>query len=450
MACPLWSWSLLVCASPLPKLKGVALQAQVGSTVYTQSVTRAVDPKNPLGDAPPSTTAFPQVSLSLHYGQLTRGPLSGTRVLIKAYVANQDENPNVSTVDVASRLESAYSSASLWSTPLSISEAMANNEVAAHERLQGDSITHIPFLSKCLGQEETRWGTAASNSEEPASILNVFVWTGERVRMAMPEKPPPTLASYLSLRKRGATVGAFADRSVPFTATVARSKFLRSALSDALRGLQAMHDANLLHTSITPEAIGITQEDDRAGVKGRLENFMFARDARSCELVHRVDASGEVLARFAEQPDPLDAELKRRARRAGATNSIDLARFGRADDLRAFGVTCLVCIVGACAPSTCNLESSELYRLIDGPFALDLFESPTDGSVDVAALREYLESEDRLQIFSNDKNGGVGGVDILKGCRGWDLLELLLGPWDQRPTCAEALAHPFWTLPCKL
>ena len=66
----------------------------------------------------------------------------------------------------------------------------------------------------------------------------------------------------------------------------------------------------------------------------------------------------------------------------------------------------------------------------------------TDG-VDVPQLREYLDADDGLRV------GGVGGVELLDtggaGSSGWDLLALLLHPeWAERPSAAEALAHPFF------
>jgi len=65
----------------------------------------------------------------------------------------------------------------------------------------------------------------------------------------------------------------------------------------------------------------------------------------------------------------------------------------------------------------------------------------TDG-VEVEALREYLDAEPLLRI------GGAGGVDILDqaGGAGWELLaSLLAGPWQERPSAAEALQHRFWS-----
>lgn len=66
----------------------------------------------------------------------------------------------------------------------------------------------------------------------------------------------------------------------------------------------------------------------------------------------------------------------------------------------------------------------------------------TRAGVDVTALRAYLDAEETLRI------GGVGGVDVLDLAdgAGWELLGMLLaGPWQERPSAAEALEHRFWS-----
>lgn len=456
-------------AYALAALKGVALQALVARVSYTQRTISAPDPQKLLGasdDEPTTPSAtWPEVVVNYYYGQLTRGEGAGTRVLIKEYTTTAESSGSepatdasvermrarLESLDTIGRLEAALSAESLPSA-LAISEAMAQAERSAHERLGAQP----KFFTKFLGSEETAWDAAAAAPDADApTIRNVYVWTGERVRMAMPQRAPPTLASYCALRCAGQTAGHFTDRSVPRTATVQRSKFLRAALSDALRGLEALHEANLVHCGISLESIGITQEDDRAGVKGRLENLHFSRDARSLELASRVDEqTGSLLPRYQGRPDPLDTELRRRAERAGAlgeSGDEGAGRFGRADDMRAFGATMLLAIMVACAPSTSEVDVAELARLLDGPFALDLYESPTDGAVDIEALKEYLVAADELRLESAEANrDGVGGVDLLESGGGWDLVGALLGPWADRPTATEALAHRFWETTCSV
>ena len=111
---------------------------------------------------------------------------------------------------------------------------------------------------------------------------------------------------------------------------------------------------------------------------------------------------------------------------------IERSAFGRADDMREFGLLLLQMMLlpssmagGGSAPYEGQLSDLRLRSYCDGAFRLrDADGDPTDG-VDIEGLRAYLDADDSLRI------GGVGGVDILDAAdgSGWDLLQrMMAGP----------------------
>jgi serine/threonine protein kinase len=318
-----------------------------------------------------------------------------------------------------------------------LAEAIAENEFAAHRRVQaavGGDVERLGLL-RMLGTQS-----------DEGVILSVFPWRGEQVRMALPTQLPPTLGSWAQKRARGETEGArLWDRSVPQRACQQRGRFLRSALRGALVGLSTLHASGLLHQSLSPAAVLLSSEDDREGgtVRGTLSELGFCRDAPSLSAAYRTSDEGEELAMYEGRSDPLGSGLLERAvlktRRPG--DPTERAAFGRADDVREFGVLCLEAFILGNAPPDAPLSPSKLRALCDGPFAAsDEFGGRTDG-VDVQGLRGYLDAEPGLRL------GGVGGVDVLdvSGGSGWELLAAMLSAeWEHRPSAEEALQHRFW------
>ena len=335
---------------------------------------------------------------------------------------------------------------------VSVAEALAENEYASHCRVQalcGQNDVEKAGLLRLLGRQVPR---DAGGGEE-ATILHAFPWRGEDVRMALPTSLPPTLASWAEARARGATPGAKFDGSVPRQGLQERGRFVRAALRGALTGLDTLHGAGLVHQSLGPGAVLLSTADDRKAerAQGWLTELGFCRDARSLELCYRASDDGtSVLPAFEGSADVLDAGLLERAcRRCVRPGDPDeRARFGRADDMREFGMLVLSSVLlpnadpaGAGAGGGA-LDAVQLRALCDGPFAADDDGLKTDG-VDVERLRAYLDADERLRL------GGVGGVDVLDvgGAErsGWDLLAALLAArWEDRPSAAEALQHPWW------
>ena len=127
-------------------------------------------------------------------------------------------------------------------------------------------------------------------------VLHAFPWTGENVRMALPTRPPPTLAWWAEKRALGQTEAQRTWKGVPVRAMEMRGRFVRRALKGALAGLATLHQVGLLHQSLSPQAVMLSTEDDRKGdsVSGMLQDLQFCRDARSLAYVNEhLDAAAE-------------------------------------------------------------------------------------------------------------------------------------------------------------
>lgn len=315
-----------------------------------------------------------------------------------------------------------------------------------------------------------------------SSLLAAFPWRGEHVRMALPTRLPPTLGGWAQKRRAGTTEGAkLWDRSVPLRAAQQRGRFVRSALRGALVGCASLHASGLLHQSLSPAAILLSTDDDKTAgetLKSYLTELSFCRDQRSLQLAYRTDSEGEMLAAFEETSDPLDNGLIQRTLRRTVRpgDPAERTAFAVADEIREFGMLMLEAFVLMNAPPDQQtsggdgagegagegapaMTSLRLRSLCDSTFcAADADGFKSDG-IDVPALRAYLDAEDGLRV------GGVGGVEMLDkagkaaptsaaalsgyaGQSGWDLIAWMTSPtWEERPTAAQALEHPFWKAP---
>ena len=437
--------SLAVAVSPSRSLLGVDSQRVLSTLRYGVVTTSDPDPEALLSGRAAAELGREEVTVSLAFGQLTRGDAAGTRVLIKEYRA--DQTPQTPTEIARAQLEGSLGGAppggldqlealfaSDGRSAASIAAAMAENEFAAHLRLQppggsDEAYGYRGKLSKLLGQE----------SPEPGTIRMVFPWYGEVTRMALPTRTPPTLATWLDLHARGETLSAKVEANIPGRTCQLRGEYARGALSTALLGLTRLHEAALTHGSLGASAVLVSSEDDRKGAsggKGRLLDLAFARDLRSLEPASRVGGDGALLPLLADRPDPLATDLRERAARAGAAEE---GAFGTADDMRAFGVLLLQAMVEPNAERGA-FPLARLLQLIDGPFAASSRAS-ADGAVDVDGLRDYLAADEAC------RRGGYGGVELLDsaGGAGWSLVASLLGPYAERPSAAAALGHPFWS-----
>ena len=124
---------------------------------------------------------------------------------------------------------------------------------------------------------------------------------------------------------------------VPVKAARQRGKFVRAALRDALRGLDALHAAGLVHQGLGPSAVLLSTEDDfnkGSAARGALQELGFARDAASLYPAHWVSTDGLELSPYGEaaeagnaaRPACSTAPAFRSARRAALSHAARQAR----------------------------------------------------------------------------------------------------------------------------
>lgn len=314
---------------PIDGLLGVDMQRRLGEITFSELVSSMPDRESVLsGKGAAKASVGPgAVVVGLFFGQLSRGAAAGTRVLIKAY--SSEENNALATARAAATGASSTESrmrerlaaiasarggndaiddgsdsgagsgkddslrraleASLSSDGTSLAEALAENEYAAHTRVQAMSVdVEKAGLSRLIGRFCPDY-----RESESQMILHIFPWRGESTRMALPTALPPTLQTWAAARQRGATLAQSTWKGVPLRACQQRGRFVREAMRGALVGLASLHGCHLLHQALSPAAIAISTEDDRKGEKaglGRLTELAFCREASSLRLAYRVDA----------------------------------------------------------------------------------------------------------------------------------------------------------------
>lgn len=352
---------------PEDDIGGISLERQLGELTFAEVSSTSRDAEAVLaGAASPTRVGPQQVSVGLYYGQLTAMNVRGTRCLVKRYgaeannalqqrqrqgavdgaaerarlerekaaaVAAQDFLKAGELLDAINALEQqpppsreldadaarrALEAALEGRGGVSVAEALAANEYAAHCRVQalsGVQDVEQAGLLRLLGRQSPR--DVGLSGDEPA-ILHAFPWRGEQVRMALPTSLPPTLGSWAVARANGATPGAKYDASVPRQGLQERGRFVRAALRGALCGLRTLHAADLVHQSLSPQSVLLSSEDDRKAerAKGSLAELGFCRDAPSLELCYRAAPDGAgVLPAYEGTIDVLDAGLLERAAR---------------------------------------------------------------------------------------------------------------------------------------
>ena len=486
---------------------GFELQRKLGEGSFAEVTSGSSDVDAVLRGGGSASVSSARVRVGLFFGELKGLGVSGTRILVKAYSADGQppwaEEPGP---DVRAKLEALFESdsssemsdeepasasaaaaaAALEASALGgqqsaarLAEALALNEYAAHARVQrtagpagGSDDIEKRGVTRLLGRVIEREGEGESGGS--TVIMHAFPWRGEVTRMALPTRLPPTLGSWLVQCAQGVTAGQSKWKGVPLRAAEQRGRFARAALRGALRGLDELHRAGLVHQGLGPSAVLVSSEDcfatgDKA--RGTLQELGFARDASSLYPAYYVAADGLSLSDYGEAvesgnaapDDPLDLGLTERAMRRTLRpgDPFERARFARADDMREFGLLLLCALVLPNAPPGA-LEPLQLRSLTDGAFAAsDADGMKTDG-VDVAGLRAYLAADDSLRV-GGERDGRVGGVELLDAGgqssgggdadadagvprgSGWELLgRLLSAEWAERPSAEEALAHPFW------
>jgi hypothetical protein len=201
------------------------------TAVFIPPVRRRRDVRVTAGDAAAGISARATVGpgaavVGLFYGTLTRGDAAGTRVLIKAYSSAENNALAVASAESAAtpsaesrmRLE-----ASMASDGTSLAEALAENEYAAHARVQATCPdVEMAGLCRLMGRLCPDY-----RQSEAKYILHVFPWRGQPARLAMPTTLPPTLQSWARARERGLTEAQRTWKGVPLRACQQRGRFVR-------------------------------------------------------------------------------------------------------------------------------------------------------------------------------------------------------------------------------
>ena len=123
---------------PADNIGGMDLQRQLGELKFSEVTSVARDAEAVLSGAAPSTNVGPQqVSVELHYGELTAMDVRGTRVLIKRYSAAANSAFSVPQLtNDADKARAALEAALAGRGGTSVAEALAQNEYASHVRVQ--------------------------------------------------------------------------------------------------------------------------------------------------------------------------------------------------------------------------------------------------------------------------------------------------------------------------
>ena len=364
------------------------------------------------------------VEVTLYRGRIARGPLMGTRCLLKAYPAAGD--------------------------------ALAANELAAFASVQPVAVA--------AGAGTAGGGTSPSSTRGPYPWL-----AGGGPSPRAPPDPPrasPHLAvllggfelasgeRWLAFRDEGvlsadawARTAAAAGPGRPLGtqpllwARPARTLRLRRAfalrtLRGVMRGLACLHAADRTHGSLGPGSVLLSTGDEAEAptLTARLADLAFSADTSRASLVgggtlgELWDMGGLALrVREAREAASPAAAVWREAAAAGAGAPWDRPLYAKAADMAAAGA--LVAYL-ALAPFS---EPGSI-----DPLAVSrLLEVTCRG--DVAAARTFVEADPAW----------AGGAAMLGagGGAGWDLVGQLINPfdWRGRPGPEACLEHPFLT-----
>ena len=176
-------------ALPIDGIGGISLERQLGELKFAEVTSVGRDAEDLVAGRAATSVGEQQVSVGLFYGQLTAMDERGTRCLVKRYGADANnallQRRAAGDAEAARRaLEASFAGGG---GGVSVAEALAENEYAAHSRVQAKSVlsgrgdVEQSGLVRLLGRQRPRGN--APDADEPA-ILHAFPWRGEQVRGA--------------------------------------------------------------------------------------------------------------------------------------------------------------------------------------------------------------------------------------------------------------------------
>ena len=225
-----------VAVSPSRSLVGVDSQRVLSTLRYGVVTTSDPDPEALLSGRAAAKLGREEVTVSLAFGQLTRGDAAGTRVLIKEYRA--DQTPQTPTEIARAQLEGSLSGAppgglDQLEVALRVRRPLGRvdrrgdgrERICGHLRLQppGGPTRRTATAASC---QAARWSRRNRARSEWSSR------GGEVTRMALPTRTPPTLATWPT-STRAQMLSAKVEANIPGRTCQLRGEYAR-ALSTAL------------------------------------------------------------------------------------------------------------------------------------------------------------------------------------------------------------------------
>lgn len=355
------------------------------------------------------------VEVTLYRGRIIRGPLMGTRCLLKAYPASGDA--------LAANELAAFASVQ----PAAAAAAPAPSARGLYPWLAGGGPTPrppappraSPHLSVLLGGFELASSGERWLAFRDEGALSADAWA----RAAAAAGPGRLLGMQPPLFARPGR-----------TARLRRAFALRT-LRGVMRGLATLHAADRTHGSLGPGSVLLStgDETDAPALTARLADLAFSADTSPGALVgggtlgELWDMGGLALAlRDAREAASPAALVWREAAAAGAGAVWDRPLFAKAADAAAAGhLVAYLSMAPFCDPG--SLDPVSLARLLD-----------VTCQGDVEAARTFVEAEPAW-------SGGAAMLGDASGGAGWELVGRLIAPrdWRGRPTPEACLEHPF-------
>jgi hypothetical protein len=376
------------------------------------------------------------VAVTLYRGRIVRGPLAGTRVLLKAYPAGE-------AADALAANELAAFAACQPPPRPSRTEVVVAQAKPAYPWLVGGGPTPgssasasptstSPHLALLLGGFELGSGERWLAFRDDG-VLTAEAWARGQAAGNAPE-PPPSSAKKDGGWLRGLLGPTTTTSRAAARALALRRGFVLRTLRHALSGLAALHAAARTHGSLGPGSVLLSTGDpaDAPRLLARLTDLAFSADcsvsslAGGATLGELWDMGGLAVrvkaARDAASPAaPLWAEAD-----ALRVPVWDKPAYARAADAAAAGhLIAYLCLAPFAPPNT--IDALSLARLLD-----------VTCRGDMASAREFIEAEPAW----------AGGAALLAagGGAGYDLVGSLLAPdWRARPGVEACLEHPFLT-----
>ena len=374
-------------------------------------------PPSSLGGA--QTVDAGEVEYTLYRGRVVRGPLMGTRVLLKAYPASGDA--------FAANELSAFGAVQPSPPPTLPSSSSPSSRGPYPWLLGGGPTPRLPpapraspHLAVLLGGFEL-----ASSGERWLAFRDEGSLTADAWARAAAVAGPCPLGTQPLLWGGRAAVTLRQRRA-----------FALRTLRGVFAGLAALHAADRTHGSLGPGSVLLNTGDEAEAGRliSRLTDLAFSADCSRASLVgggtlgELWDMGGLALQlREAREAASPAAAIWREAAAAGAGAVWDKPLFAKAADAAAAGhLVAFLAMAPFCEPG--SLDPLSLARLLD-----------VTCRGDVEAAKTFVEAEPRW----------AGGAAMLGagGGVGWDLVGRLLSPgdWRARPGAAECLEHPFLT-----